>query len=145
MPTVHRRLKVINFSLDDGVGSPTQYECQINSWSIVNNTEDGERFFTFCSEPGEDEFREEADDDYALELSFFSDWNEEGISDFLTTHDQQEVIFELHHHPDIPDEYVIWGGTLKVKAPTVGGEARAQEMTEVTLPIIGKPTYMRGT
>ncbi len=130
----HRRLKTITLSIDT-----TQYECQVQSWQIVNNTDDGDKHYTFCPDG---EFREDADDDYALELTFFSDWRKPtGISHFLWTNDKQEVAFELHHHPDIPAEHVMWTGTVRIKAPNIGGEARTEEMTEVTLPIVGRPSY----
>lgn len=131
----HRKLKQIEFS----IGS-TAYQCQVQTWTLQNNTEDGERYYTQCPDG---EFREEADPDYALELTFFSDWRSDGISDFLTAHDGELVTFQLDHHPDIPGEHVRWTGELYVKAPSVGGEARATETTEVTLQIKGKPTYAR--
>jgi hypothetical protein len=37
---------------------------------------------------------------------------------------------------------VQWSGQVKLKAPNAGGEARTTEMTEVTLQIVGKPTYV---
>lgn len=146
MTANHRRLKQIVFSIGDDTASPPipeeSLECQISSWQIVNNTEDGERFFTFCPDG---EFREDADDDYALELTFFSDWTEDGISDFLTKHDGEWLDFTLDHHPDIDGEHVRWTGKVKVKAPTVGGEVRTTETQTVTYPIKGKPVYERVT
>lgn len=135
MAAHNRRLKTITFTL-----GATAFECQVKSWQIVNNTEDGERQFTFCPDG---EFYEEADDTYALELTFFSDWRSGGISDFLVANNQTNVAFQLDHHPAIVGEHVRWTGTVKVKAPTVGGEVRTTEMTEVTLPVIGKPVYAR--
>lgn len=134
--TIHtRRLKLIEFAL--GV---TQFECQVQAWNIANNTDDGEKLFSFCPDG---EVREEADDDYALELTFYADWRSAGISEFLWENDQTNVAFNLNHHPDIPTEHVQWTGTCKVKAPNVGGEVRTTEMTEVTLPIIGRPVFVR--
>lgn len=135
MAAHNRRLKTITFSL-----GATQFECQLSSWVLQNNTEDGERMFTFCPDG---EFREEADDDYALELKFFSDWRSAGISHFLVTNDQLNAAFVLDHLPGIVGEQVRWTGTVKVKAPNVGGEVRTTEVTEVTLQCIGKPVYTR--
>lgn len=135
MAVHHRKLKLIEFSIDG-----TSFECQVNSWQVVNNTDDGERHFTFCPDG---EFREDADDDYALELKFFSDWRSEGISDFLVQNDMTEVAFQLDHHPDVVGEHVRYSGTVRIKAPSTGGDIRTTEMTEVTLPIKGKPVYTR--
>ena len=133
MTAHNRKLKLIEFSLDG-----ERFECQVNKWNIANNTEDGEKFYVFCPDG---EFREEAEPDYALELTFFADWRSDGVSDFLTANDQQTVAFQLDHHPDIVGEHVRWAGSVKLKAPNVGGDARTTEMTETTLQIIGKPVY----
>lgn len=134
--TVHnRKVKIITFSLD-GI----QYECQVQTWNIANNTEDGERYYAQCPDG---EFREDAEPDYALELTFFADYRSDGISDYLWANDLALVDFVLDHHPDIPAEHVRWTGQVKIKAPNTGGEARTTEMTEVTLQITGKPTYER--
>lgn len=136
--TTNRKLKIITFRL-----SGVDFQCQLQKWNLANNTEDGEKFYTFCGPGTEGEFREDAEPDYALELTFFSDWRSAGISDYLVLNDQVTVAFYLDHHPDIIGEHVRWTGSCKIKAPNVGGEARTTEMTEVTLPVIGKPTYAR--
>src|SRR5215470_7235250 len=98
--TIHqRRLKVVEFSLGD---PPTSYECALSSWTVTNNTDDGDKIYTFCPD-GQD--IEEVDPDYALDLTFYSDWTVNGISDFLTAHDGENAAFVLDHHPDIPEEH----------------------------------------
>jgi hypothetical protein len=135
MTAHNRRLKQITFQL-----GATEFQCQVQSWQLVNNTDDGDLMYTFCPDG---EFREETDDDYSLELTFFSDWRSGGISDYLWENDGETVAFTLDHHPDIAAEHVQWTGNVKIKAPTVGGEARDTETTEVELLCIGKPTYTR--
>lgn len=135
-----RKIKLVEFSLGTDP-SDVAFECQLNTWALNNNTEDGEKIYTLCP-TGEDE--EETDPDYSIDLTFFADWRSDGISDFLWKHDGQTMALRLEHHPDIPAEHVIWTGNVKIKAPTVGGEARETEMTETTLNFIGKPTYVRG-
>lgn len=136
MTVHHRRLKLIELEING-----ESYECQVQTWEIENNTDDGERHFTFCTDG---EFREDADDDYALALTFFSDWRSpNGLTHFMTVNDKQWVNFQLDHHPDIAAEHVRWTGEVRLRAPNAGGEVRTEEMTEVTLPIRGKPTYTR--
>lgn len=136
--TIHqRRLKVIELSLGT---PPISFECQLNSWTLTNNTSDGDKIYTYCPD-GEDV--EEVEPDWALDLKFYADWRSDGISDFLTAHDQEDAAFVLDHHPDIPEEHVRWTGNVKLKAPNVGGDARTTEATEVTLQCIGKPVYSR--
>lgn len=139
--TKNRKLKFLTLTIG---GNP--YTVQVKSWKITNNTDDGERFFVYVPSgtPITDgEFREQAEDDYALTVSFFSDWTVNGFSDFLVQNDQQTVAFQLDHHQDIPGEYVRWAGSLKVKAPEVGGDVRTTEQQEVTMQCVGKPTYTR--
>jgi hypothetical protein len=134
--TVHsRKLKMITFTLDGN-----SFECQVEKWKLVNNTEDGEKRYAQCPDG---EFREEAEPDYALELTFFADHRSDGISDYLTQHDQETVDFVLDHLYDIPGEHVRRAGQVKLKDPGMGGDARTTEMIEITLPCIGKPTYSR--
>lgn len=136
MTVHHRRLKVIELEING-----ENYECQVQNWEIQNNTPEGDRHYTFCPTG---EFREDADDDYALQLNFFSDWRSPlGLNHFLTVNDKQLVSFTLDHHPDIPAEHVRWTGQIKVRAPNVGGEVRTEEMTDMTFPIEGKPVYSR--
>lgn len=131
----NRRLKVITLDLDG-----TNFECQVKTWNIANNTNDGDKIYTYCPDG---ESREETEPDYALELTAFADWRSDGFSDFLWTNDGEDVTFQLDHHPDIALEHVRWAGTLRIKAPSVGGDARTTEETDVTLQIIGLPAYTR--
>lgn len=139
--TIHKRkIKLIEFSLGTEP-SDLAFECQVNTWNLNNNTEDGDKIYTLCPD-GED--TEETDPDFTLDVTFFADWRSDGISDYLWKNDGQIVNFKLDHHPDIPTEHVSWSGQVKLKAPSVGGEARENEMTESTFVIIGTPAYVRG-
>lgn len=135
MAPLVRKLKLI--TLDIG---GENFEVQCKTWKLVNNSEDGEKSFTFAPDG---EYVEETDPDWALELVFLSDWRVNGVSDFLTVRDNETVAFQLDHHPDITAEHVRWTGNLKIKAPSAGGEARATELTEITLACVGKPVYSR--
>jgi hypothetical protein len=152
MPPHSRKLKFLQFFLGNGESPDEQaaFQCQVQTWRIVNNTPDGDKMYGFCYDPeltdaeneAAGEFREEAEPDYALEVTFHADWRSGGISDFLWAHDGETVTWRIDHHPNDLDSHVAWEGTLKVKAPSVGGEVRTSEMTEWTSPIIGKPTYL---
>lgn len=135
MSAHNRRLKLVTFELDS-----VEHQLQLKSWKMNNNTEDGAKGFTFASDG---EYREESDDDYSLDLKFLSDWREDGISTYLVENDGEDVAFTLDHHPDISAEHVQWSGTVRIKAPSVGGDVRTVEETEVTLAVSGKPTFAR--
>jgi hypothetical protein len=131
----HRKLKVI--TLDIG---GENFEAQCRTWNIENETEDGDKQYTYAPNG---EFEEETDPDFRLTATFFSDWRSEGVSTFLWEHDGETVPFRIDHHPDIPGEHVRWDGFVKIKAPNVGGDARTTEVSEIELRCIGKPTFSR--
>jgi len=134
--TAHsRKLKIITFTL---AGVP--FQCQLQTWKLNNNTNDGDRFYTYCVDG---EFVEDAEPDYSLDLKFLADWTLSGVSDYLWTNDLQTVAFVLDHLPDIVGEHVRWSGNAKIKCPSVGGDVRTTEITETTLKCIGKPVYAR--
>ena len=134
----HKKLKRLTFTL-----ASNQFQCQISNWRLVNNTEPGEKFYTFCGPEETGEFREDAEQDWSLELTFFSDWQLNGINDYLTTNDQATVGYVIDHHVGEAGWQTRRTGQVKIMAPSAGGEARTTETTEITLPCIGKPTYAR--
>lgn len=135
MAVHNRRLKLITFTL-----GATEFQCQVNTWNLDPGIEDGERQYTFCADG---EFIEDTEPESTLEVRFFSDWREGGISDFLWEHNGEEADFVIDHHPNITGEHVRWTGKLKVKPGPVGGEKNTTEATEVTFQCIGLPVYSR--
>lgn len=135
MTAHNRQLKLIEFTLDD-----TNYECQVVSWTVDPGIPDATRVETFCPDGVA---LEEGVPEPTLQFTFLSDWTEDGISDFLTAHSGEDVEFVLDHHPDIALEHVRWTGTVRLKAPPVGGEKRAGERTEITLQCLTEPVYTR--
>lgn len=135
MTAHNRRLKLIE--LDVGSG---QVECQVTAWTMTPPQDDGEKVRTFCPDG---EFIEEVDPDWMLEVTFLADWRAGGLSDYLMENAGTDAAFVLDHHPDIPAEHVRWSGTLRLKAPPVGGERSTTESQTVTMQCIGEPTYVR--
>lgn len=139
--TIHnRKLKIITFTVGEAPDEET-FQCQTKTWNINNNTDPGEKLYSFCGPGAEGEAREDSDPDYELALEMYSDWRDNGFSDWAWRHDGETVTWRIDHHPDIAAEHKAFGGTLKVMCPSVGGEARTTEMSSVTWPIIGRPDY----
>lgn len=138
---IHNKIKTITFSLDDGGGTPNpiNFECQISSWEVQNNTDDPTQHYTLCPDGS---FYETAEPAYGLSLTFFSDWQTDGISDWLWQHDGDTVDFVLDHLPNVADQHVQWTGSCLVKAPNVGGDARATESQTIVLQVVGEPNYI---
>jgi hypothetical protein len=135
MPAHGRQLKVITFTL----GS-TEFQCQVRQFQLDPGIPDGERMYTMCPDGV---VVDDGIPEPTLSLTFFADWRSEGISDYLWENTGEDAAFELVLRPDIPAETVKWTGTVRLKAPPVGGEARTQEVTEVTLQCVGEPVYSR--
>jgi hypothetical protein len=135
-----RRLKIITFTIGG-----TSFDAQITSWQVQPGIKTGDRVYTFNSAgEGQNSFVEETDGEPTLNLKFLADWTSGGISDYLTANSMATAAFVLDHHPDIVGEHVRWTGTVQLQAPDSGGDARATEMQEVTLPILGAaPVYTR--
>jgi hypothetical protein len=131
----NRRLKFITLDLEVDEDS-ISIECQVRRWRIANNTDDGEKMFTFCPDG---EFREEADPDYAFEMSVLADWRSTGISRWMAAHDGDTASVILRSHPHLDGETVQWEFTAKVKEPSYGDDVRVTELHEVVWPIIGRP------
>ncbi|HEV7649389.1 MAG TPA: hypothetical protein VGP26_14645 [Actinophytocola sp.] len=134
MPAHSRQLKLIEFTLGG-----TSFECQINSWTLDPGIPDGDIVYTFCPDGAT---VEDGTPEPSLQFVFLSDWREDGISRYLTENSGSDAAFQLDHLPDIPAEHVRWTGTVRLKAPPVGGEARSGERTEITLQCIGDPTFV---
>lgn len=133
--TAHsRKLKIVTFTL---AGVP--FQCQLKNWIMKNGSGEGTRMYTFCADG---DFIEDTEPVYNLDLKFFSDWTLNGISDYMWTNDLQVVAFQLDHLPDIVGEHVRWSGNCKIIAPDGGGDVRTTEESAISLPIIGKPTYL---
>lgn len=116
------------------------HETQVTTARVVNNTEDGEVLYTYAPDG---EVREEADPNYALELTYFANWTVTGISWLLSQLDGQTVDFSFTDYPDDPAWTVTREGQVKIKEPSLGGQVRTNDIQELTLPIIGKPTLTR--
>lgn len=131
----HRKLRTILLELG-GV----DYTNQVRTARTVNNTGDPERLPVYAPAG---EILEPAEPEWALELTLYSDWRSAGISDYLSANDSTTVTFVHQLHVGVTGETVQRAGDVVLKAPAMGGEARSQDMTEVTLQIVGEPTYTR--
>jgi hypothetical protein len=137
-----RKLKVITLTIGG-----TAVEHQLKTWKLTNNTDTGDTTYVFGGNtldptaPGA--IVEDTDADWTFEGTFLADWASGGISDYLTVHDGETAAFVLDHHINEVGEHVRWAGSVKLQAPSVGGDANSTEETEVSLKIVGAPVYSR--
>jgi hypothetical protein len=115
-----------------------QFEGQVDDYKITNGTDNGTVFYTYGGS-----FAEAAEDSYSLDMTFYADWQINGINDFMWEHDGETVAFQLDHHPNSPTWAVRFNGEVQIKATSVGGTVRETEKTDVSLVCVGKPVKTR--
>lgn len=133
MPPQHKQLKLITLTV-----AGQSWEGQIRRWELDPGEQDGDQAYTFSPDGA---FTEDTTPEPTLLLEFYADWRANGISDYLWTHRGETAVFVLDHNPDDAASHVRWTGSIVLKAPTAGGEARTNEVGEVTFQCQGMPTY----
>ena len=137
-----RKLKVITLT----VGG-TNYEHQLKTWKLTNNTNTGSVTYVFGGNsldptlPGS--IVEDTDDDWTFDGTFLADWASGGVSDFAWQHNGETVACVLDHHINEVGEHVRFSFSVKVMAVTVGGDANATEETQVSWKVSGAPVLTR--
>lgn len=134
-PPHNRRHKQIEFEI--GVGN--RFECQISNWTLDPGEQDGDYMFTLCPDG---EFTEETDPQATLAITYFADWRSGGLSDYLWANRGTVAAVRIRQHPQLVGETVQFAGSLRLKAPPTGGEARSTETQEVTFQVTAV-TYAR--
>lgn len=114
------------------------FSCQLMSLAPTNNTPDGERFYTYCAD-GTGEGRDDADPDWSVTLKGKHDWSTGGISRYLSTNDGKQVEIKINFDNTVTGWDRTWTGTVLLRDPGDGGDARSPQEFEVTLQYIGKP------
>jgi hypothetical protein len=133
-----RRLKILTLTL----GS-TEISGQVNSWNFDPGFKLGDQVWTFSTAgEGHNMAYEETDPQATLQIKFFDDWRNGGISDFLySTTPNTVVTFALEHHQDITAEHISLAGSLVVLPHVIGGDARANEQGDQTFGVLAGFTY----
>lgn len=140
--------RIKNRYLELILGSAPQDEvdhaCQLKTYKLNNNTPDGEVGYTFCSDPDDPdagEYREDAEPSWSLAGTVLADWLLAGLSRWSHQHDGEWVRFKLHINQNDARRHVWWTGELKVKAVSVGGDARTDQTSDFEWQIKGKPSF----
>lgn len=120
-----------------------EFQVQCRHALVQDNTGAAEQFLLYGADT--DSFYEPAEPSYVLDLEFYADWRPGGISDFLWSNRDSTVAFRLVHHEGLANEAVNWSGSVLLRAPNAVGTVRTTELTVITLPIVGTPTYARGS
>lgn len=127
-------------SLTLGTGS-TEYNCQVAAAAVEVTPGDEVTYTTLCSDGT---FSEVGRSTYALALRLGQDWaNAQGLARWLWDNEGTTAAFRLQAHgsgtassTDAP----AMTGTVRIVAPSYGGEVDNYAEAEVTLPCVAKPT-----
>lgn len=137
MPAPHvKKLKQVTLTV-----AGESWECQTEKVELVNDTDDPEQAYVLCEDGS---YYDESDPSYKLDFTALADWRVAGLSRYLWQHKGEVAAFTYVLHPEDPASTVHWTGEVRLKAPTAGGEARATEKQEVSLPVLGEPTFVTG-
>lgn len=116
------------------------FHSQCSNFVLDTGQGDAEQFHTIDPDSS---FAEEAEAEPKLTLTLYSDWRSTGVTAWLWAHRGETLPFQLDHHVDIVGEHVRFSGSVQIKAPTVGGDARATETSEVEMTVVGDIDYER--
>ena len=121
--------------------SRVQYNCDVHLAEVIAEPGDEVTYQTLCptgtySSVGKTTF--------ALHLVAAQDWSTTGLARFLFENDGALAEFQYQPHGStvIPPTAALPGmaGTVRLIAPTMGGEADTYAELDVTLPCSSKPT-----
>jgi len=135
-PPFVKKLKEVTLTV-----AGNSWQCQTESVTLENNTDDPEQAFTLCADGT---YYEEPDPSYSLNFTALADWRANGLSRWLTQNDGTTATFVYVLHPDDVASTVHWTGSVRIKAPNAGGDGRATEKQEIALAVLGKPAFVVG-
>ena len=118
-----------------------EFRAQITDWKLVDETDEGDSIFTYGAD-GQNEDSEEPTDAWNLELKFYADYRSpSGLNHYLWTNAPGTATYTIHHNLGTDGSDPVFSGEVKLKRPSVGGEVRTKELTELTLKVVGVPDY----
>lgn len=130
------QLKYLSLNIDGN-----EFRAQLKSWNLNNNSDDPDKIYTYGAD-GQNEDSEEEIPSWELVLSFYSDWRTPtGISHYLWINGGQTVDYTIEHNLGSTGNNPTFSGQVKLKRPSVGGDVRTTEVTDITLAVVGEPDY----
>jgi hypothetical protein len=121
--------------------SRVQFNCDVHLAEVVSNPGDNVEYQTLCPTGS---FSSVGKTTYDLHLVAAQDWSTTGLARFLWDNDGAlaEFQYQAHGAASMPPTAATPGmaGTVRLVAPTYGGEADTYAELEVTLPCSAKPT-----
>lgn len=130
-------MRDVSLTLGEGAA---EYNCQVASAMVEVSPGDEVTYVTLCSDGS---FSEVGRSTYALALRLGQDWADaQGLARFLWDNEGAVLPFRLQAHGSATDSSTTapaMTGTVRIVAPSYGGEVDAYAEAEVSLPCTAKP------
>lgn len=131
-------MREISLTLDDGVGTATEFKCDVHAATIEPEAGDVVTYVTLCPDGT---YSQRAATTYVLHLVGVQNWDAAGLAKYLDEHDGVELTFIYQAHGAMPPSATepAKRGTCIGQAPAYGGERDTWAEYDVELPISGTP------
>jgi hypothetical protein len=131
----------LTLKLNPGGATRVQFNCDAHLAEIVTTAGDTVSYQTLCATGS---FSSVGASTYALHIVAAQDWTATGLAKFLWDNDGALADFQYQAHgqgaiPPTPAQPGM-AGTVRLIAPSYGGEAGQYAELDVTLPCSSKPT-----
>ena len=131
-------MREISLTLDDGVGTPVEFKCDVHAATLEASAGDTVTYVTLCPDGT---YSQRAATTYALHLVGVQNWDAAGLALYLDSHDGVELSFYFQAHGALPAsvDAPAKQGVCIGQAPTYGGDRDEWAEYDVELPVTGVP------
>jgi hypothetical protein len=134
-------MRDVSLTLKLAAGTRVQFNCDIHTAEVITEPGDVVEYQTLCATGS---FSSIGKSTYTLHIVAAQDWSTTGLARFLWDNDGALADFQYQAHGTsvIPPTTAFPGmsGTVRLVAPTYGGEADTYAELDVELPCSSRPT-----
>lgn len=134
-------MRDVSLTLKLAAGTRLQFNCDVHTVEVVTEPGDVVEYQTLCATGS---FSSIGKSTYALHIVAAQDWSTTGLARFLWDNDGALADFQYQAHGTvvIPPTAALPGmsGSVRLVAPTYGGEADTYAELDVELPCSSRPT-----
>ena len=139
-------MRDVSLTLTIGADPALEVNCDVHTVEVVTTPGDEVTYQTLCPDGS---FSEVGRSSYALHIVAAQDWGPDGLARVLWEQEGEQAEFRYQAHgadvatADAPSDSIPgMMGTIRLIAPSYGGEADTYAELDVTLPCATKPELM---
>lgn len=136
-------MRDVSLTLTIGTDPAVEVNCDVHTVEVQTAAGDEVKYQTLCPDGA---FSEIGRSSYALHITAAQNWGPDGLARVLWEHEGETAEFRYQAHgadvagPDAPSDAVPgMMGTVRLVAPTYGGEADTYAELDVTMPCTTRP------